>query len=233
MLRSVRPVVVASALSLITVACDRRAAATAELPFELVAEVVRRSPTPEFPDDAGKDLSATVFYADLFLNIDGRVESVRIPANVDTRVARAVQTTVRTWQFPAAALSDGQPVRATTSVRFEIDPTARRVMKGYPSDDRPQPTVTRLAFGQFSVTPSILLIDTRDRLAFRRGHRTGALNMPADELSYRIVDEVSANVTVALDCAVVPQAACEAAAAEFVKRRRSVILLSDDGRTHD
>lgn len=229
-------VVGVSTICLGTVACDRRSRPTAVFPVEFVEEVVRRSPTPEFPDDMGEDVPVSLFYADLVLDIDGRVESVGIPANIDARISRAVRTTVLTWQFPTAGLSyDGRPVRGTASVRFEFEPATRRVTMGYPGggDERPQASVTRLAFGQLSVTSSIMLIDIRDRLAFRRGHRAGALNLPADELEFRIEEEVRADVTVALDCSVVDQVICDTAAADFVKRGRNVVLLTHDGRPDD
>jgi len=229
--RRLQLAVIASLISVGLTGCAERPVPVADWPLGKFEEVARQSLAPVFPEDIGTDVPTVVFYADLTTGTDGRVDSVRIPGIVDARISRAVQAAVLGWQFPPVSMSsNGQRLRGAATLRFEFDPATRRVILGHlvSGEDRPPATITRLRFDRLNITPGVMLIDIRDRLTFRRGHRIGALNLPADELEDRIDGEIGAEITVAIDCSRSQVPVCEAAASELVKKYRKVIILSDD-----
>lgn len=224
-------IVVATVVGVSMFACHSRSVPIVEWPSEVVEKVARRSPAPVFPVDVGVNVPTARFYAEIRIDTVGQVESVRIPAHVPPRFSQVVRAAVLKWNFSSSKLSDGRLARGMASVRFVFNTAERKVIVGSDRENRPEATIKRLPFAKFAPAPGIMLLDLRDRPSFRRSHRNGALNLPAEELATRVEGEIGNDVTVALDCERIPKVVCENAATELLNRRRNVILLFANGGT--
>jgi rhodanese-related sulfurtransferase len=60
--------------------------------------------------------------------------------------------------------------------------------------------IDQAEFERRAASRSTVIVDPRDRDAFRRGHMPGALNMPSDEVPVRARIEIPADKAVVVDC---------------------------------
>jgi hypothetical protein len=73
-----------------------------------------------------------------------------------------------------------------------------------------------------------IMLDVRERADFKRGHRDGAVNIPADELNVRAWIELDRSRPVVIDCSQTATARCQIAARRLVggpKPARVLIYL--------
>jgi rhodanese-related sulfurtransferase len=61
-----------------------------------------------------------------------------------------------------------------------------------------------------------IMLDVRERADFRRGHRAGAVNIPADELNVRGWIEIDRSRPVVIDCSQTETPRCQIAARRLI-----------------
>jgi rhodanese-related sulfurtransferase len=68
--------------------------------------------------------------------------------------------------------------------------------------------IDRTEFERRALLSSTVILDPRERDAFRRGHRDGAINIPGDELPVRARIELPLDKAVIVDCSHADEISC-------------------------
>lgn len=143
--------------------------------------------------------------------VGGRV--VRIPS----RMALGVLAT------PTLLLANSEGVVTDISIGILDRADSARFMARLRGDVEAKPLLLPYSFTEASVSAhpdaeaGALLVDTRDRVDFRREHSPQAINIPEDELAVRAPIELSTSQGIFIDCRYDDQAQCRLAGGRLVR----------------
>ena len=183
---------------------------------------------PVYPKVAVAKGVTGVVVASVLIGVDGRVEAVVVLEAPDSSLSSAVSDAVKQWTFSSRSGSHPNKSAGNLTFYFRISdgmgrvlnpeemPGARWPKRPVPSNTKGQPATKARVFTGLpdsevtlidkkeltrqlnSIRPVIL--DTRDRDAFRRGHLEGAVNIPFGELQVRAPIELAAARPMVVDC---------------------------------
>ena len=85
--------------------------------------------------------------------------------------------------------------------------------------------ISRAEFDRRAGTTGVVVLDSRDRDAFRRNHHPRAINIPFDEMDIRASIEIPAGSTVLLDCSGGDEFSCSIAAHDLTGLKYRVSVL--------
>ena len=151
---------------------------------------------PLYPPEAVANGIQGVSVAVVRIGRDGKVVQIRILESPDDAIAAAVRGAVQQWGFAPVQVRKGderETVIANTKLTFYF-----RIADGKGNVTSPEFSmpgvigtgrvvdVGQAAFEKMlTETTEVMLVDIRDRDEYRLGHRSNAVNIPADELQAR------------------------------------------------
>jgi TonB family protein len=187
-----------------------------------------QAPIPAYPKAAVDKGMTGVVVASVLAGTDGRVETVVVLESPDPLLAAAVRDALLGWTFqPITIMGSAYKSTARLTFYFRIENGAGRVrnpeeMPGsrWPSKPDPQKAATQSAAAPIlmgapessirfinenelkqelsSLHP--ILLDIRERDAFRQGHLEAAVNIPFEELEVRAPIELPQAWPLVVDC---------------------------------
>jgi rhodanese-related sulfurtransferase len=187
-----------------------------------------QAPKPVYPKAAVDKGMAGVAVASILAGIDGRAETVVVLEAPDPSFAAAVRDALVRWTFqPVAIMGSAYKSTARLTFYFRIENGAGQVLNPeempgarWPKKPDPQKTETQSAAAPILMgTPESLIrfinenelkqelsslrpviLDIRERDAFRQGHLEGAVNIPFAELQVRASIELPQARPLVVDC---------------------------------
>jgi rhodanese-related sulfurtransferase len=195
-----------------------------------------------------------VAVARVIVGTDGRTETVTLLEAPDEAIGSAVGDAIKQWTFASirGPAPESKPARAsaTLTLYFRIQNGkglvfAARDMPGAvvpprvpaPAPGAPPPAppsvfraetsarvVNQAELAMMVSSGSTIVVDVRDRDAFRRTHRDGALNIPRQELDVRGPIELRGAKNVVIDCTHETEGLCRLAA-RYLERVANVAIF--------
>lgn len=179
-----------------------------------------RSPRPTYPKTSLEQNVTGVVVANVRVDLDGRMRSVKIVESPDAATGRAVRDALSQWIFkPLNAprvnvitgdlifyfhLADGRGVVLSSD---ELQTIKFGAAPGTPSTQA-QPIVKSIDESEFRLlrgTSAPIVLDIRSRAAHLLSHRDDAINIPIGELDARSRAELPRSGLIVIDCFVEQQ----------------------------
>jgi rhodanese-related sulfurtransferase len=202
------------------------------------------APMPEYPRASLQDKSAGVAVAAVAFGADGQTRTVTVLEAPDPHIADAVKEAVMRWTWkPVTVMGRAESFggHATLTFYFRIaggqgqvvNPDLPPAPKPAPSAGAPPATpavqhgghhggpvteITDAELKKLTGAAAPVILDIGERDAFRRGHRDGAINIPANELTVRARMELDPKKRHVIDCTRDERPRCNMAL-EILKRK--------------
>ena len=199
------------------------AAGSAGVPMAKMAEQSSRSlalvkPTPLYPGGSIENGVSGVAVAEILVNNDGLVDHVNVLQAPDLSIREAVRNALAKWEFMKVTpeeYPDGISFSSKLTFYFELE-NGQGFVRNPESIERERPEVTAArvksgsavrrideeTFRDLTGRPTenaIVILDIRERDEFLKGHRDGAVNIPADEVISR-AKQLPVSSHVVIDC---------------------------------
>ena len=167
-------------------------------------------PFPQYPTRSLENGAAGVAVVSILVGVDGRMERVDVLEAPDADIAAALQDALERWVLP---VHPSGPLRtaATMVFYFLIEAEEGRVVSGLSlaaertgggrsvAGERPR-RIDEMELESLLETGGAVVVDTRVRELYARGHRDGAINLPLRELQSRAAVELPHAHVVVVDC---------------------------------
>lgn len=176
--------------------------------------VLRRSiksrTSVDYPPDLLKRGIQGVVVLELLLTTEGRVAVAKVLQAPTPELGKVVAATVNNWLFSPVRAGRGQEskpaeVESKLTFYFRVMPDGRGTVVE-PSADPEQSAdalqvreVPQKEWSAAAKGRSHVLLDIRDRSAFKKSHSPSSLNIPGDELSIRFT-EIPRSGVIAIEC---------------------------------
>ena len=192
--------------------------ARAKISEEGVRLLALVKPMPLYPAASIKNKASGVAVAEILVSQDGRMEQVNVLQAPDAGVRETLEVVLMKWEFTKVVptgQSKGVPFSSKLTFYFDVE-NGKGVVRSpeEKADVRPDsgqggaesgtaPTeLDEAAFQELArdaASDAVVVLDIRDRDDFSRGHRDGAVNMPANEVLARAVHELPLSSHIVVD----------------------------------
>jgi rhodanese-related sulfurtransferase len=172
--------------------------------------IATTAPVPTYPSTSVAKKVTGVAVAAILLDRSGHLQSLNVLQAPDDAIGQSVHEALTRWVFRPI----GVPMKGKLFFYFTIkkgsgsvsSPAEMNPAIGHHEDSgakQSEDTVNQIKEAQLegmrkAGKPSML--DIRERPAFEKGHRDGAVNIPLDEVYPRASIELSLHVPVVVDC---------------------------------
>jgi TonB family protein len=168
------------------------------------------APTPTYPATSlGKGVTGVVVAA-ILLDRNGHLQSVNVLQTPDDAIGQSVHDALTRWTFRPI----GVPMKGKMFFYFtvkkgsgsvaspeEMNPAITQDHRG--ASNQGDDAVNEIKEAQLELmrkTGKVTVLDIRDRSAYERGHRDGAVNIPIDEVPQRASIELPNHLPLVVDC---------------------------------
>lgn len=170
-----------------------------------------RSVLPIYPADCVQQGVSGVAVAEVLVDDRGQVESVKVLSAPCESMREAVRVAAMAWRFAPTELLDSRssrrvPTRVDTKLTFYFEIRGSRPGVSGPAASGPSSSRKRGVIegrpedlASLEKNGGLQIVDIRARDLFSRGHRAGAVNIPADEVESR-AQELTAARVIAIEC---------------------------------
>ena len=191
-------------------------------------------PMPQYPAASIRNNVSGIAVAEILVSKDGRPEQVNVLEAPDADIRNAVEEALMLWKFRRSTPKgnvDGVPLSSKLTFYFavengdgvvrnpeELEDKRRGISQVRTASGTPPTQITEAAFQKLASSTDrddLVVLDIRERNAFSRHHRDGAVNIPANEVLARAVRELPLSSHIVVDCYAELGLVCAWAADEF------------------
>ena len=176
-------------------------------------------PMPQYPAASIQNKVSGIAVAEILVSKDGRPEQVNVLEAPDAHIRNAVEEALTQWEFRSAGPNgsvDGVPLSSKLTFYFTVENGDRVVRNPEELEDglgdvsqvrkasgTPPTQITEAAVQELASSTdreNLVVLDMRERDAFAKGHRDGAVNIPANEILARTRRELPLSSHIVVEC---------------------------------
>lgn len=221
---------------------DRQVFGPVKLSDSALRDGARKTVDPIYPASARSQRHGGVAIAQITIDPSGRVTKVDVQEASDEAIAESMRKALQQWEFAPITLrgsdkgewASGPVIYYFNSKNGIVTSPRDTFDRASPGDPSMGPDTIELVdeaqIGKLVGARDAAIVDFRERDRFTQGHRKGAINIPAPEISSRVENELVKSRPLIVDCSEVPMLVCRSVASQLKRRGFKEVFIASSAR---